>query len=77
MRSFAGTTASVHGRALGVRWTLGDGAILTLVANLGDAPASAPIVPEGEILYETAAGLGADAASAPLPQWSVIVCLER
>jgi malto-oligosyltrehalose trehalohydrolase len=77
MRRYAGATASVDGCALGVRWTLGDGARLTLVANLGDAPAVAPIEPGGTVLYESTPGLSAHAASAPLPAWSVVVCLDN
>ena len=77
MKSYAGAMATVDGAALGVRWTLGDGAILTLIANLGDGPAPAPIDPAGTALYESAPGLGVSLLSAPMPDWSVLVCLEE
>lgn len=60
---------------LAVRWTLGDGARLHLVANLADAPGSRPL-PPGTVIY----------ASDPLPDgvstgnvlapWSVVWTLE-
>lgn len=77
MRSYAGTTGSVDGNALGACWTIGDGARLSMVANLGDLPAAAPIELKGAVLYESVPGLGAGIASAPLPAWSVVVSLEN
>ena len=77
MQSYAGATATVDGAALGVRWTLGGGATLTLIANLGDMPAAAPIDPNGTVLYESNPGLDAGLQSAPMPPWSVLVCLEE
>jgi 1,4-alpha-glucan branching enzyme len=76
-RSYAGAAATIDGCAIGLRWTLGDGAVLTMIANLGDTPAARPIEPAGEVLYESAPGLAADAASALLPSWSVVVSLEK
>ncbi len=39
-----------------VTWTLGDGARLTLVANLGDQPERGFLPPEGEVVFATRAG---------------------
>ena len=77
MKSYAGATATVEGTALGVHWTLGDGAMLTLIANLGDAVAEAPIDPAGAVLYESDPCLGISLPSAPMPAWSVLVCLQE
>ena len=77
MKSYAGATATVEGAALGMHWTLGDGATLTLIANLGNRPAAAPVDPAGTVLYESNAGLAAGVLSAPMPPWSVLVCLEE
>ena len=63
---------SIDGAArLGVRWPLGAGCSLHLLANLADVEAPVPAPPPGEVLYCSHAP--ADA----LPAWSVRVSLER
>lgn len=58
-------------RGLRIRWTLGDGSALTLLANLGPEPARGFGRPEGEPLYSTVRGME-DA----MPPWSVAWYLE-
>lgn len=64
------------GRAIGVSWRLGDGAVLRLIANLGNEPAVALIEPRGRVLYENTPDMTRRAGSAPLPAWSVGVLLD-
>jgi malto-oligosyltrehalose trehalohydrolase len=70
----AGGRYAVDGSVVSVAWTLGDGARLGLVANLG--PDEAPVValPRGEMLY--ASGAPAARARGALPAWAVVVALE-
>jgi len=75
MRHYADGTSEVDGTALGARWTLGDGSTLTLVANLGDLPASGPLDALGRVIYESRPGLAA-LSGAPMPPWSVCCSLE-
>ncbi|MDX1422193.1 MAG: malto-oligosyltrehalose trehalohydrolase [Kiloniellales bacterium] len=72
----AGTWALEGERAIGVAWRLGDGARLTMIANLGDDACAAPFAPAGRVLFETEAGLAAGAGRAALPGWSVAVTLD-
>jgi malto-oligosyltrehalose trehalohydrolase len=65
---------AVDGTVVSVAWTLGDGALLGLVANLGPAEAPAVALPRGETLY--ASGAPGARARGVLPPWSVIVALE-
>jgi maltooligosyltrehalose trehalohydrolase len=55
-------------RGLSVRWTLGDGSLLTLLANLGPGPPGGFERPPGELLY---ASEGATGDVLELPAWSV------
>lgn len=60
--------------ALQVQWQLGDGALLTLTANLGEAeigPGSLPIVPHGDPLYLEPEGLATALGEQRLLPWSV------
>jgi maltooligosyltrehalose trehalohydrolase len=59
------------GRALSMRWTLGDESALFLLANLGDTPVSGITHPRGALLYSTHSGVLAQSAAARLPPWSV------
>jgi maltooligosyltrehalose trehalohydrolase len=59
-------------RALVARWTLSDGARLTLVANLDDRELFAPPPLRGEVLAATHGG-----AQSALPAWFVAWTLER
>jgi malto-oligosyltrehalose trehalohydrolase len=59
----AGRWRALGAAALRVDWTLGDGAVLTLVANFSDQPAVVPEMPQGaRLVYATAAPAAADAA---------------
>ena len=55
-------------RGLSVRWTLGDGFLLALLANLGPEPLEDPEWPPGERLY---ASEGVPGHRSELPGWSV------
>jgi malto-oligosyltrehalose trehalohydrolase len=74
----AGMAAGGRWQALGPRclraqWVLGDASLLTLVANLGDAPAAIDATPNGQPLYRT----HPDSACAPAPPaWSVYWFLD-
>ena len=50
------------------RWTLGDGSLLALLANLGPEPLEDPEWPPGERLY---ASEGVPGHRSELPGWSV------
>ncbi|MPY69650.1 MAG: malto-oligosyltrehalose trehalohydrolase [Alphaproteobacteria bacterium] len=71
----AGKAETGAGRAFGVRWRLGDGATLTMLANPGDDPCKAPMTARGRVLYESTPGIAADGTGAELPAWSVAVSL--
>lgn len=62
----AGTMTLGDGHTFAVRWRLGDGAALSLLANLGDDGGAAPLVPGGRLLFETTPNTG----SGDLPPWS-------
>ncbi len=64
------------GGAFDVVWMLGDGAALTLVANLGDDPAQGVPNPSGRVLAESDAGLAGELALGRLPGWSVVWTLD-
>jgi hypothetical protein len=78
MSGHAGRIEWVQGASLSVAWRLGDGALLTVVANL--APTSAPVpdatpLAKGEALYSTVpmrTGRVVD-----LEPWTVMWFLER
>jgi 1,4-alpha-glucan branching enzyme len=55
--------------AFEVRWRFGDGARLTLIANLGAQPATASYAAEGARIF-TVGDVPARAAHAALPAWS-------
>ncbi len=61
-------------RGVRARWTLGDGAVLELTANLGPDPSPAPPDPlEGRTVFET----GGAASGGPLAPWSVRAVLRE
>jgi 1,4-alpha-glucan branching enzyme len=66
----AGLVRSVEGSALSVAWTLGDGARLTLCANLGDEPGVVAPPNAGQTLFETAGGVAEAALRGAPPGWS-------
>jgi 1,4-alpha-glucan branching enzyme len=59
----------VGDRGLSVRWTLGDGSVLTLLANLGQEPMGDHELPPGRRLY---ASEGVTDNGRDLPAWSVL-----
>jgi maltooligosyltrehalose trehalohydrolase len=64
-------TWHLDGTRLAVRWPLGGGCRLHLLANLGDAACAAAPLPPGELLH------GSAAVQEMLPAWAVRVSLER
>ena len=61
---------------LEVRWRLGDGARLVLVANLAAAPAPGAQPPPGEVLFTTPPDTALRCAAGAMPAWSVVVALQ-
>lgn len=73
MRGHCGCIRFAVDAALGVSWTLGDGSLLHLSANLGgSAVAGLPPPPSGELLYPAAV----DQPPSPGAAWSVVWQLE-
>ncbi|MGH6943663.1 MAG: malto-oligosyltrehalose trehalohydrolase [Geminicoccaceae bacterium] len=67
----AGEAEALDGTALRVRWRLGDGSRLVLIANLGDQAAEGHAAAGGELLFEAQAGQR-DELEGRLPPWAVI-----
>jgi maltooligosyltrehalose trehalohydrolase len=65
----------IGARALRAHWWLGDGALLTLVANFGDTPVSGGPAPAGDLLYAVPEFTGA--FDGHCPAWSVVWFLDR
>jgi malto-oligosyltrehalose trehalohydrolase len=63
-------------RAVRVHWTLGDGAILSLIANLGDDPVNHRQVPSGDLLYATEDGVVHALRAGTLRPWSAAWFLD-
>jgi 1,4-alpha-glucan branching enzyme/maltooligosyltrehalose trehalohydrolase len=63
-------------RGLLVQWTLGDGAVLSLLANLGEATLIDLKLPEGTVLYASEWGLENALGQHGLPPWSVVWFLK-
>ncbi len=78
MQGNAGTFRQIREQGLWVRWHLGDGSGLTLVANPGDSslPVTATDLPAGKPLYISPPGLTIDAATDRLPPWCVAWFLQ-
>jgi isoamylase len=57
--------------ALSAGWRLGDGARLSLVANLGGKPRTGFTLPEGDLLFESEPELIAELKEGRLPGWSL------
>jgi malto-oligosyltrehalose trehalohydrolase len=71
---------AIEARALGAksvlaRWRLGDGAVLTIAANLGAEPASMP-VPVGDLLFATSPEAAQAARAAGLARHATVAFLE-
>jgi 1,4-alpha-glucan branching enzyme/maltooligosyltrehalose trehalohydrolase len=60
-----------------VRWRLGDGARLTLLANLGDSPVDGVIDFAGTAFYLSQAGLAETLAAGRMPSWSAAWFIEE
>lgn len=71
IRGNGGSAERLSDRAFTVRQRLGEGSILTILANLGDAPLPETILPPGKILY--APDNGAQTTVAP---WTVRAYLD-
>jgi malto-oligosyltrehalose trehalohydrolase len=73
----AGTTGGAQLRIidpglLSVRWTLGEGSVLHLTANLDDHPRDRVGLPEGRLLYSSSDRLGDALTGSALPPWTVV-----
>ncbi len=64
-------------KGLAAYWRLGDGMVLTLLANLGDTPLAGVDSPTGELLFASDERLMAALAARELPAWSVAWFLGR
>ena len=62
---------------LKVCWTLGDGSLLLLAANLGGEPVQASLNTQGDILYPADCDLPEQIDKGILPPWSVIWFIKR
>lgn len=70
MQGNAGEFSLSQPHMLSAHWRMGDGSRLTLLANLGNAPAQAA-PPPGDMLYLSDHLAEADLAAGTLPPWSV------
>lgn len=68
----AATAVPCGERALSIRWTLGDGAQLALVANLGPLWAFGIDRPPGTLLFAVPASAPDDLATGRLPPWAIV-----
>ena len=59
-----------------VRWRMGDGARLRLLANLSDTSTTAALQAEGRLLYTTHADFGAALTGSALAPWCVVWSLD-
>jgi len=72
------TGATVLGPgALRAGWILGDGSLLTLWTNLGDAPVACEIPSHICVLAESADGAGGALAAGTLPAHATVACLRE
>ena len=59
------------------RWTLGDGATLSLIANLGDQASEVSVAAEGEVLFASPPELVTGSREGRLPPWTVLWLLAQ
>lgn len=71
-----GTAKAWTDGALSVSWIMGDGAELTLIANLAKDEAAGTDTPPGRLIFETVPGMAVNGVPATLPPWSVMWYLE-
>jgi len=64
------------GDVLRVRWTLGDGSRLHLLANFAATPSRPQMIPPGEIVYASPSLAGGESGVRPLPACCVAFTLE-
>ena len=64
------------GNVLRVRWTLGDGSRLHLLANFADAASHPETIPPGEVVYASPSLAGGDSGHRSLPAYCVAFTLE-
>ncbi|WP_043441002.1 DUF3459 domain-containing protein, partial [Cupriavidus sp. HPC(L)] len=62
--------------AVRASWRLGDGALLTLWANLGDAVVSCGDAPQGELLAESEPGAARLLEAGTLPAGATVAYLQ-
>lgn len=74
---YAGSAKTLDDRALGVRWRLGDGSFLTLIANLSGERCDSPLETSGRVLFESKTDLIGIVENGALPGWSVLVLLDE
>ena len=75
IRGHAARAQLIGETGLMVRWTLGDGSLLTLLANLGDNELPAPVPsqqPTGRLLHLEPASAAATIAAGRLPGWTAV-----
>ncbi|MGZ5007392.1 MAG: malto-oligosyltrehalose trehalohydrolase [Methylobacter sp.] len=65
------------GKALTVQWTLNDGSVLTLVANLNREPARIDFSSRGEVLFASDSEVDKNLHQGSLSSWSVVFYLEE
>ncbi len=71
-----GTARAWTNGAFTVSWVMGDGAVLTVVANLASEEAEGTVTPAGRLIFESAPGLASRGVPARLPAWAVLWYLE-
>jgi hypothetical protein len=79
MTGHSGRIEWIENSSLSVGWRLGDGALLTVVANLAPTPAQIPddsSFPQGDALHSTAR-IPTGAKGDRLEPWTVIWFLDR
>jgi maltooligosyltrehalose trehalohydrolase len=77
MRGDRAEAAVLGDRALHVRWTLGDGSVLALIANLADRMSEISVAAEGEVLFASHPDLLAELREGRAPPWSVLWFLAQ
>jgi maltooligosyltrehalose trehalohydrolase len=77
IRGGCAEAAVLGDRALRVRWTLGDGSVLALIANLADRISEVGVAVEGEVLFASHPDLLAELREGHVPPWSVLWLLAQ
>ncbi|WP_026381437.1 malto-oligosyltrehalose trehalohydrolase [Afifella pfennigii] len=76
MRAMNGEAERLSGAAFRVAWRMGDGAVLTMLANLGAAPAATNGFSPAAPLYLSGPGVGAQLRDGKIAPMSVAVFIE-